>query len=40
VPLEVIGTVGGSRLLIQPLLQLSVDELKAVWSTGLSGRLN
>jgi phosphoribosylformylglycinamidine synthase len=40
VPLQVIGTVGGSRLLIQPLLQLSVDELKTVWSTGLSARLN
>jgi phosphoribosylformylglycinamidine synthase len=39
VPLQVIGTVGGSRLVIQPLLQLPVDELKSIWSNGLTSRL-
>ena len=33
VPMQVIGTVGGSRLVIQPLLQLPVEELRAIWST-------
>jgi phosphoribosylformylglycinamidine synthase len=40
VPLQVIGTVGGSRFVIQPLLQLPVDEIKTIWSTGLSASLN
>jgi phosphoribosylformylglycinamidine synthase len=39
VPLQVIGTVGGSRFVIQPLLQLPVDELKTIWSNGLSASL-
>jgi phosphoribosylformylglycinamidine synthase len=39
VPLQVIGTVGGSRLVIQPLLQLPVDEIKSIWSNGLTSRL-
>ena len=39
VPLQVIGTVGGSRFVIQPLLQLPVDEIKTIWSTGLSAVL-
>lgn len=39
IPLQVIGTVGGSRFVIQPLLQLPVDELKTIWSTGLSSRI-
>jgi phosphoribosylformylglycinamidine synthase len=39
VTLQVIGSVGGSRFTIQPLLQLSVDELHAIWSSSLAGRL-
>src|ERR687898_2053146 len=39
VPLQVIGTVGGSRLSIQPILQLPVDELQSIWSSALSDRL-
>jgi len=39
VPLQTIGTVGGSRLVIQPLLQLPVEELKAIWSNGLTAKL-
>jgi len=39
VPLQVIGTVGGTRLIIQPLVQLPVDELKSIWSNGLEKRL-
>ncbi|HEX9787002.1 MAG TPA: AIR synthase related protein, partial [Candidatus Binatia bacterium] len=39
VPFQVIGTVGGTRLVIQPLLQLPVDEIKTIWSTGLAASL-
>ena len=39
VPVQVIGSVGGTRLVIQPLLQLPVDELRSIWSSGLSARL-
>ena len=39
VAMQVIGSVGGSRFTIQPLLQLSVDELHAIWSNSLVGRL-
>jgi hypothetical protein len=39
VPIQTIGAVGGSRFLIQPLLQLAVEELKAIWFNGLAGRL-
>ena len=39
VPMQIIGSVGGTRLVIQPLLQLPVDELRAIWSSGLSARL-
>jgi len=35
VPARVIGAVGGTRLTIQPLLQLPVEELRSVWATGL-----
>ena len=38
-PLQVIGTVGGTRLTIKPLIQLPVEELKSIWSTGLERRL-
>ncbi len=39
VPMQVIGSVGGNRFVIQPLLQLPVDELKTIWSTGLTAKL-
>jgi phosphoribosylformylglycinamidine synthase len=39
VPAQAIGAVGGTRFIIQPLLQLPVEELKAAWSTGLTARL-
>jgi len=38
-PVQVIGEVGGSRLVIHPLIQLPVEELKAIWSNGLERRL-
>jgi hypothetical protein len=39
VPLLALGTVGGSRLVFQPFLQLPVEELRAIWSNGLTARL-
>jgi hypothetical protein len=39
VALQVIGAVGGSRLSIQPILQLPIDELRSIWSSALSDRL-
>jgi phosphoribosylformylglycinamidine synthase subunit PurL len=39
VPMQVIGSVGGHRFVIQPLLQLPVDEVKTIWSTGLTAKL-
>ena len=39
VPMQAIGTVGGTRFIIQPLVQLPVEELKSIWSTGLMSRL-
>ena len=39
VPMQVIGEVGGSRLVIQPLIQLPVEELKSIWSSSLERRL-
>jgi phosphoribosylformylglycinamidine synthase II len=39
VPLQVIGTVGGNRFIIQPLLALPVEDLRAAWSGGLAERL-
>jgi phosphoribosylformylglycinamidine synthase len=39
VPMQVMGSVGGSRFTIQPLLQLPVEELRAIWTNGLTGRL-
>ena len=38
-PMQVIGAVGGTRLTIQPLVQLPVDELKTIWANGLAARL-
>jgi phosphoribosylformylglycinamidine synthase len=39
VPMQAIGTVGGTRLIVQPLLQLPVDELRSIWANGLTARL-
>ncbi|HEX2230182.1 MAG TPA: AIR synthase related protein, partial [Candidatus Binatia bacterium] len=39
VPLQVIGTVGGSRFIIQPLLALPLEDMRAAWSGGLAERL-
>ena len=39
VPTQSIGVVGGTRFVIQPLVQLPVEELKTIWSTGLAARL-
>jgi len=38
-PMQVIGAVGGSRFVVQPLFQLPVEELKTIWATGLTDRL-
>jgi len=38
-PLRVIGVVGGTRLIIQPVIQAPVDELKSIWSSSLERRL-
>jgi phosphoribosylformylglycinamidine synthase len=39
VPMQTIGSVGGTRFTIQPLLQMAVEELKTIWSNGLTARL-
>ena len=39
VPMQVIGAVGGTSLVIQPLMRLPVDELRAIWSAGLTSRI-
>jgi phosphoribosylformylglycinamidine synthase len=39
VPVEVIGRVGGTRFIVQPLLQVPVEELRAIWATGLTAKL-
>ena len=39
VPMQVIGAVGGMSCVIQPLLRLPVDELRAIWSAGLTSRI-
>jgi phosphoribosylformylglycinamidine synthase len=38
-PMQMIGSVGGTRLVIQPLLQLPVEELRAIWTHGLTAQL-
>ena len=38
-PMQVIGEVGGSRLVVHPLIRLPVDELKSIWSSSLERRL-
>jgi phosphoribosylformylglycinamidine synthase len=39
VPMQVIGAVGGTSFVVQPLLRLPVDELRAIWSAGLTSRI-
>jgi phosphoribosylformylglycinamidine synthase subunit PurL len=39
VPVQAIGVVGGTRFSIQPLVQLPVEELKSIWSNGLTAKL-
>jgi phosphoribosylformylglycinamidine synthase subunit PurL len=39
VPIQVIGAVGGASFVIQPLLRVAVDELRSIWSAGLTSRL-
>ena len=39
VPMQAIGVVGSTRFVIQPLMQLPVEELKAIWCSGLTARL-
>jgi phosphoribosylformylglycinamidine synthase len=39
VPMQAIGSVGGTRLIVQPLLQLPVEELRSIWANGLTARL-
>jgi phosphoribosylformylglycinamidine synthase subunit PurL len=39
-PMQAIGEVGGSRLSIQQLVQLPVEEIRSVWAHGLERRLN
>ena len=39
VSMRLIGAVGGARLIIQPFVQLPVEELRTIWSTGLTAHL-
>jgi phosphoribosylformylglycinamidine synthase len=39
VPMRAIGSVGGTRLIVQPLLQLPVEELRSIWANGFTSRL-
>ncbi len=36
VPMEVIGRVGGSRFVLEPLVQLPVEDLRSIWRSGLA----
>lgn len=38
-PIQVLGEVGGSRLVIQPMVQLPVDEIREIWSGSLASKL-
>jgi len=35
----VVGLVDGTRFTIRPLIQLPVEEIKAIWSSALAARL-
>jgi phosphoribosylformylglycinamidine synthase len=39
VPMQVIGSVGGARYIIQPLVHVAVEDLKSTWSNGLLAKL-
>jgi phosphoribosylformylglycinamidine synthase len=39
VPAELVGVVGGSRFVVDGLVDLGMDELAAVWSGALRARL-
>ncbi len=39
-PIQVIGAVGGTRFVVQPMIRLPVEDLKAVWGGALERRLN
>jgi phosphoribosylformylglycinamidine synthase len=39
-PLQVIGSVGGTRLIVHPLVYLPVEEVRSIWSSALEKRLN
>ena len=39
VPIELVGEVSGKSLVINPMIQLSIDELKNIWATALEKRL-
>ena len=39
VPMQVVGLVDGTRFTIRPLIQLPVEEIRAIWSTALAARL-
>ncbi|MEE9569791.1 MAG: AIR synthase-related protein, partial [Candidatus Binatia bacterium] len=38
-PMQVIGEVGGARFVVQPMIRLPVEELKAIWGSALERRL-
>ncbi len=38
-PMQVIGEVGGARFVVQPMIRVSVEELKAIWGGALERRL-
>ncbi|MFQ5541392.1 MAG: phosphoribosylformylglycinamidine synthase subunit PurL [Candidatus Binatia bacterium] len=39
VPMQVIGEVGGTQFVVQPMIRLPVEELKAIWGSALEKRL-
>jgi len=39
-PFQAIGSVGGTRLIIHPLVYLPVEEIKSIWSGALEKRLH
>ena len=38
-PMQVIGEVGGTRFVVQPMIRLPVEELKTIWCNALEKRL-
>jgi len=38
-PMHVIGEVGGTRFVVQPMIRLPVEELKTIWCNALEKRL-